>query len=212
MATDLEPDRRGKADRDRADRRADADAPPASRAGCPTSSRPTTRKPTSRGWSTRPWRPAHARRDVRLIAVNDGSSDGTVAIADTLVARHPDVVRVVHHEVNLGYGEALRSGFGAARYELVAFTDGDRQFEVADLGRLTARSPRRMPGRRRRLSGSSGPTRSCGSPTPVPIGWPTASSSASRSPMSTARCKLFRREALEGLRVESVARSSPPNC
>ena len=31
---------------------------------------------------------------------------------------HPDVVRVVHHPVNLGYGAALRSGFGAARYEL----------------------------------------------------------------------------------------------
>ena len=38
-----------------------------------------------------------------------------------------------------GYGAALRSGFRAARFGLVAFTDGDRQFRVADLGRLTAR-------------------------------------------------------------------------
>src|SRR6476661_10189248 len=74
-----------------------------------------------------------------IIAVDDGSRDGTPAIADALAAAHPDVVRVVHHPTNLGYGAALRSGFGAARYDLVAFTDGDRQFKVADLGRLTSR-------------------------------------------------------------------------
>jgi glycosyltransferase involved in cell wall biosynthesis len=74
-----------------------------------------------------------------IIIVNDGSRDRTRAIADELTASHPGVVRAVHHPVNRGYGAALRSGFGAARHELVAFTDGDRQFHVADLGRLTAR-------------------------------------------------------------------------
>jgi glycosyltransferase involved in cell wall biosynthesis len=74
-----------------------------------------------------------------IIAVNDGSRDRTGAIADALAAAHPGLVRAIHHPTNLGYGEALRSGFGAARYELLAFTDGDRQFRVADLGRLTAR-------------------------------------------------------------------------
>jgi glycosyltransferase involved in cell wall biosynthesis len=74
-----------------------------------------------------------------IIAVDDGSRDATASIAAALTERHPDVVRLVRHPVNLGYGAALRSGFAAARYELVAFTDGDRQFKVADLGRLTAR-------------------------------------------------------------------------
>ncbi|HYL40129.1 MAG TPA: hypothetical protein VET90_02365, partial [Candidatus Binatus sp.] len=37
---------------------------------------------------------------------------------------------------NLGYGAALRSGFAAARFGVLGFTDGDRQFRVADLGRL----------------------------------------------------------------------------
>ena len=74
-----------------------------------------------------------------IIIVNDGSRDRTRAIADELTGRHPGIVRAVHHPVNRGYGAALRSGFGAARHELVAFTDGDRQFHVADLGRLTAR-------------------------------------------------------------------------
>ena len=74
-----------------------------------------------------------------IIAVNDGSRDGTAEIADRLAAEHPDVVRVVHHSVNQGYGAALRSGFGAARHPLVAFTDGDRQFKVVDVGRLLRR-------------------------------------------------------------------------
>jgi glycosyltransferase involved in cell wall biosynthesis len=74
-----------------------------------------------------------------IIAVDDGSRDRTPAIADELAARHPTVFRVVHHPTNLGYGAALRSGFQAARFDLVAFIDGDRQFRVADVGRLTER-------------------------------------------------------------------------
>jgi glycosyltransferase involved in cell wall biosynthesis len=46
----------------------------------------------------------------------------------------------VRHEVNRGYGGALRSGFAAARYDHLAYTDGDRQFRVADLARLVERA------------------------------------------------------------------------
>jgi glycosyltransferase involved in cell wall biosynthesis len=74
-----------------------------------------------------------------IIVVNDGSRDATGRIADELTAAHPGVVRAVHHQVNQGYGAALRSGFRAAQHEHVAFTDGDRQFQVADLGRLIER-------------------------------------------------------------------------
>jgi glycosyltransferase involved in cell wall biosynthesis len=69
-----------------------------------------------------------------VIVIDDGSRDATPAIADRLATAHPDTVRVVHHARNLGYGGALRSGFRAARYDVIAFTDGDRQFRVADLG------------------------------------------------------------------------------
>jgi glycosyltransferase involved in cell wall biosynthesis len=74
-----------------------------------------------------------------IIVVNDGSRDATGTIADQLTAANPGVVRAVHHPTNLGYGAALLSGFRAARHDLVAFTDGDRQFRVADLGLLTQR-------------------------------------------------------------------------
>ncbi|MGD8486628.1 MAG: glycosyltransferase family 2 protein, partial [Chloroflexota bacterium] len=66
-----------------------------------------------------------------IIAVDDGSTDGTGAIADRLAAEHASVMRVVHHATNLGYGAAVRSGLAAARYPLICFTDGDRQFRIA---------------------------------------------------------------------------------
>jgi glycosyltransferase involved in cell wall biosynthesis len=138
-----------------------------------------------------------------IVIVNDGSKDDTGRVADQLVAAHPDVVRVVHHPTNLGYGPALRPGFRAARYELLCFTDGDRQFHVADLGRLTER-----------LAQADSPD--------VVVGFrikradPIVRTVYARCYRFANRvwfglkvrdvdyaCKLFRREALEGIRVES---------
>src|SRR5919106_3827393 len=76
--------------------------------------------------------------EFEIIAVDDGSKDETPRLADELATAHPQV-KVVHHEVNRGYGAALRSGFRAARYDLVCFLDGDRQFRVEDLGLLLER-------------------------------------------------------------------------
>jgi glycosyltransferase involved in cell wall biosynthesis len=73
-----------------------------------------------------------------IVVVDDGSKDDTPGIAHELAAANPEV-RVVRHPTNLGYGAALRSGFAAARYANLAFTDGDRQFKVADVGRLIER-------------------------------------------------------------------------
>ncbi|MBM4104173.1 MAG: glycosyltransferase family 2 protein [Planctomycetes bacterium] len=70
--------------------------------------------------------------DFEVIIVNDGSRDDTAGIADRLAGEIPQV-RVVHHPVNLGYGLALQSGFRAATKELVFYTDGDSQFNIAEL-------------------------------------------------------------------------------
>jgi glycosyltransferase involved in cell wall biosynthesis len=112
-------------------------------------------------------------------------------------------VRVVHHPVNLGYGAALRSGFAAARYELVAFTDGDRQFRIEDLGRLTARlaepdAPDVVAGFRIKRADPV-----------IRTIYAKAYRLANRLFFGLTvtdvdcACKLLRRDALEGLRVES---------
>jgi glycosyltransferase involved in cell wall biosynthesis len=76
-------------------------------------------------------------REFEIVVVDDGSGDGTPAIADRLVGEDARV-RVVHHPRNRGYGAALRSGFAAARGDLIAFMDADRQFDVRDLARLAS--------------------------------------------------------------------------
>jgi glycosyltransferase involved in cell wall biosynthesis len=74
--------------------------------------------------------------DYEVIVVNDGSKDDTRKILDELARIYPEHVRVVHHEKNRGYGGALRSGFAAARKDFVFYTDGDGQYDPAEMTAL----------------------------------------------------------------------------
>ncbi len=70
--------------------------------------------------------------DYEIIIVDDGSTDNTASIADELAKRYASV-RVIHHLHNRGYGAALQSGFKAATKQWVFYTDGDGQFDIAEL-------------------------------------------------------------------------------
>jgi glycosyltransferase involved in cell wall biosynthesis len=70
--------------------------------------------------------------DFEVIVVNDGSADATGEILAELVRTYPEV-RVVTHARNRGYGAALRSGFAAATRDLVFYTDGDAQYDPAEM-------------------------------------------------------------------------------
>ena len=72
-----------------------------------------------------------------VIVVDDGSSDRTADLVDEATLRHPQV-RLVQHTTNLGYGQALRSGFSAARLDFVFYTDADNQFDMNELPLLLA--------------------------------------------------------------------------
>lgn len=73
--------------------------------------------------------------DWEIIVVDDGSPDRAGEIAEGLARTDPRV-RVIRHGRNLGYGSALRTGLDAARFEWIAFTDGDDEYEVDDLRKL----------------------------------------------------------------------------
>jgi glycosyltransferase involved in cell wall biosynthesis len=75
--------------------------------------------------------------DFEVIVVNDGSSDATAEIADELARTYPNV-RVVHHSKNRGYGGALQTGFRSATKEWIFYTDGDAQYDPAELAVLWA--------------------------------------------------------------------------
>ncbi|HEY7291283.1 MAG TPA: glycosyltransferase family 2 protein [Vicinamibacterales bacterium] len=73
--------------------------------------------------------------DFEVIVVNDGSADATPAIIDEL-ARTYVQVRAVHHPKNRGYGGALQTGFRSATKDLIFYTDGDAQYDPAELKTL----------------------------------------------------------------------------
>jgi 4-amino-4-deoxy-L-arabinose transferase-like glycosyltransferase len=73
--------------------------------------------------------------DYEILVVDDGSRDATAVVVAEEAAIRPRV-RLLRHDSNRGYGAALRTGFEAARFDLVAFTDADCQFYLADLDRL----------------------------------------------------------------------------
>jgi glycosyltransferase involved in cell wall biosynthesis len=74
--------------------------------------------------------------DYEVLVINDGSQDDTAGILDELARLYPDHVRVVHHARNRGYGGALRSGFAQASKDLVFYTDGDAQYDPAEMTAL----------------------------------------------------------------------------
>ena len=74
-----------------------------------------------------------------IIVIDDGSTDHSRMILNALAPRYPGL-RLIFHEENGGYGAALRSGFAAARGTWVFYTDGDYQYDVADLRLLWNRS------------------------------------------------------------------------
>lgn len=71
------------------------------------------------------------------VCVDDGSSDGTLAVLSALVQKKP-YLRVIVFNRNFGQSSAFDAGFKAARGEFVVTIDGDRQNDPADIPKLIA--------------------------------------------------------------------------
>jgi protoporphyrinogen oxidase len=135
-----------------------------------------------------------------IIVVDDGSCDGTGRVVSA-IAERDSRVRLVRHDHNRGYGEALRSGFRAARLDLVFFTDADNQFDLEEIERflpwidrvdvVAGYRRRRMDPPMRRLAA---------------FGWNQLVRAAFYVPVRDIDCafKLFRRSVFDSLDLESV--------
>jgi dolichyl-phosphate beta-glucosyltransferase len=75
--------------------------------------------------------------EVEVLVVDDGSTDATVTVAES-VAAADGRVRVLSYQPNRGKGFAVRTGMLAARGALVVFTDADGSYQPSDLDRIVA--------------------------------------------------------------------------
>jgi glycosyltransferase involved in cell wall biosynthesis len=133
------------------------------------------------------------------VVVDDGSHDRTGEIADLLAAENPQVL-VVHHPKNLGYGGAVSTGLRSGTQPYLLLSDGDGQFEPAEMSRLTSRienydvvvgrRKRRADGFMRRINGEA---------------WSTLARLLFGLRITDMDCgfKLFRREAVAGITLHS---------
>ena len=83
---------------------------------------------------------AHARErgwEAEVLVVNDGSRDGTAALAAEYAARHPGV-RLLENPGNRGKGYSVRHGMLEARGEWLLFTDADLSAPIAEAEKLFA--------------------------------------------------------------------------
>src|SRR3989338_2580065 len=70
--------------------------------------------------------------EYEIILVNDGSTDGTKEKTEKLAKENPRI-KAINHPKNLGFGEALKSGFYNAKYDTIVYTDGDGQFDFSEV-------------------------------------------------------------------------------
>ena len=73
-------------------------------------------------------------RDIELLLINDGSTDGSAALCDEL-STSDERIRVIHQH-NQGLSTARNNGLAAARGEYIVFVDSDDYLEPNVLGAL----------------------------------------------------------------------------
>lgn len=69
--------------------------------------------------------------DFEIIVVNDGSTDKTAVVANSLAKTYKNV-RVIHHPKNQGLSSAFQTGIKACKKDIILYIEGDGQQPLKD--------------------------------------------------------------------------------
>lgn len=70
--------------------------------------------------------------DFQVVVVNDGSTDNTLQVIDSVISIS-EHIEVISHEKNLGIGRALLSGYAVAKHENICAIPADGQFDINEI-------------------------------------------------------------------------------
>src|SRR5690242_11287936 len=74
-------------------------------------------------------------QDAEVLVVDDGSKDGTAAVAEYFRIKLP-TLRVISNGVNRGKGYSVKHGMQEARGRIALFTDADLSAPIEEAGKL----------------------------------------------------------------------------
>src|SRR6185369_12109714 len=75
--------------------------------------------------------------DLEIVAVDDGSQDGTVDILKEISKKYPaEKLRVHYHSINQGKGAAIRTAIADAKGQIAIIQDADLEYDPREYPKL----------------------------------------------------------------------------
>jgi len=71
-----------------------------------------------------------------LLIVNDCSTDNIGEVIQTLIAKYPSMIKIMHHDLNMGKGAAIQTGIKISTGNYIIIQDADLEYDPSEYNLL----------------------------------------------------------------------------